>query len=324
MPDVGAVRAGLATRQPSSSSGNIFGIAGGSGGGGGGGGNGGGDRDRGRWRTTNMAPVQVQEPPKRPNWLEWLGANLGSPTGRGIGTMPRPRVGGELQPYSGIAGGLSPQITAALGPQLSTFDLPPGPGRGRAPAFPQRQELTMAPQIADAIREGRPQPDWLSGIMQQPDMEQGIQPEPLWEDMRASASSLAQGFYNWTNPETGETIEVPLPEDVTADLESQGAEPAPIGGEGPGNLLPDTWKQQRARWMQTVNAILGINARTMPDTYFGGLDRVLENYYGNMPYETAGAGDSWYGGYYPYYGGGGGGNDYEPGFWLDRVKWNII
>jgi len=162
--------------------------------------------------------------------------------------------------------------------------------------------------------------------MVQPEEEAGIQPEPLWKDMRAAASSLAQGFYDWTNPETGETIQVPLPEDVTADLESQGAEPAPIGGEGAGNLLPDTWKQQRARWMQTMNAIMGIqNERQMPDTYFGGLDRVLENYYGSRPYETAQAGGSWYGpgGYYPYYGGGGG-NDYEPGFWLDRVKWNIV
>lgn len=140
---------------------------------------------------------------------------------------------------------------------------------------------------------------------------------------RAGASSLASGFFNWLNPSTGQTEQIPLPDDITQALRAAGPEPAPIGGTGDQTILPDTYRGQLQRWRQQLNAILGVTGTILPDTWLGQQSRILEQYYGANPYEPAAPGSDYWG--YPSYGGGGGGGgNRDPMFWLDRVKWNIV
>ncbi len=307
MNEVG-VGAGLG--QPSGG-GNIFGIAGGGGIAGAGGGGrrqpqqtGGRRQPRNRF-DTEAGPAAL----RRPNWLQAL-RNYWQQGAAG------PTLGTAQTPALMMAGDLAlgPQYVAAaktLG-QKTPFN-PEQVLKGRGFGG----NLAPAPQgLGQGVMASL-------GLANEPGVSEPGALLPTFDEMRAEASSLAQGFYEWTNPETGETMDVPLPEDVTSALESQGAEPAPVGGEGEGNLLPDTWKQQRARWLQMMNAILGVSPTVMPDTYYGQMDRLLENYYGanpydNTPYDVAYAGQGWYGG------GGGGGGSRDPMFWLDRVKWNIV
>jgi hypothetical protein len=151
----------------------------------------------------------------------------------------------------------------------------------------------------------------------EPMTEEYLGPAPLQPFTPAGESSLAQGFF--IDPLTGERRDID-PE-IAGAMQALGGEPLP-GGET-GNLLPDTWDRQRNNWQQTMNAYLGITPGTMPDTYFGRLNREWEQY--NAGLQDTGTdwysdGGGWWGG-----GGGGGGGDggYNPQFWLNRVKWNI-
>jgi hypothetical protein len=287
---------------------------------------GGGGRPPTRPRYTGRAHARMDEEPitpaERPNWLQNLASMM-------MDRYPLLGLGATAAQMTAAQPSLPGQFLASAAgqPQLAER-IGEGAARGEA-----RQEEYMRGLRSRLV--GGTQPGGTSykapgvrggmgggvtpGAKLTPAQIQEVNIRNAWEGSRhrAGPSSLASGFYEWTNPETGEVELVPIAEDIQNVFEAIGGEPNPEG------VMPDTYFGQLARWRQMMNSALGITNTILPDTWFAQQDRLLEQYYGANPYEELPVqGGNWWGGYGGG-GGGGGGGKYNPAFWLNRVKWNI-
>lgn len=124
------------------------------------------------------------------------------------------------------------------------------------------------------------------------------------------ADQLYEGYFY--NPTTGERQQ--LPADVIEAIRAAGIMPS---------VVQRDYQSQYREWLDTLNAYMGITRETPMNEYMSVLQKEWEDYNQPLPeeqswYSEPSYFDGWGGG-----GGGGGGYDYEPQFWLNRVKWNI-